>query len=142
MSEDKTEPHSCTFSIPVLISIAQIVLGSLSIVECEYGAIFSIVSGSLMLGTIITYLIGYICGMIISCGEDKIGVSCSKLFIIMTVLTYFIMDILALFETQDAPDTCPHGFKVSMSVLAGVKIAIVTLLLICFCCGFIALSML
>lgn len=50
------------------------------------------------------------------------------------------MYIISNLQIKNAPDTCPHGFKVSMSVLAGLKNSIIALLLMCFCCGIIALS--
>lgn len=133
---DENKPTPCLISLPVLLSIMQIVLGSLFIVECNYNIIFSIVSVSLMIVSIIIYLIGYI-----FYGEDRfrqfysklfLGITISNLFIYTSVLTYCTMDVISILQVIDAPDTCPDRFKAFTILLAVWQIIIFLIMLIVY----------
>jgi hypothetical protein len=132
--QDKSSSTSAGF-IGTLIAIAQIVLGSLSLVECDYGAIFSLTAGCICLGAVFIYIFAYLCGIIISGGKEECGGGCMMFVMISSLIGYTVIEILALVESDRAPDTCPHGFRVSMMVLAGIQVAIMSLLMLSICCG-------
>jgi len=112
-----------------LIAIAQIVLGALSLNDCDYGAEFSIVSGSIGISLGVLFLIGFCIGSCFSnCGGGDVETTGKKGGLCMLVagcITYFVMQCITLSEIVNAPEECPHEFKVSMTVLASIQIGFI-----------------